>query len=158
MNKALYPGSFDPITVGHLDIITRASKIFDEIIIAIMVNPHKNYYFTQDDRIKMIQDSIVQLDNVKVIIGSGLSVDVAVLHDCNSMIRGIRNNNDFDNEMILNHYNKALNNQIETVFMITDPKYSFISSSGVKDILKNNKSIKEFVPKEAFDLIEKLNK
>ena len=158
MNKALYPGSFDPITKGHLDIIIRASKLFDEVIIAIMVNSDKKYLFTTYERIEMIKASISDLSNVKVIIGDGLSVDVAVLNNCNNMIRGIRNNNDFDNEMVLNHYNRSLNDKIETFFLITNPKYSFISSSGVKDILSNNKSIEAFVPKVVNEIILKLKK
>ena len=129
MIKAIYPGSFDPITVGHLDIIKRASSIFDELYVAIMVNPEKTSTFTAQERKIFIEECIKDLPNVKVVTGHKLTVDLAQSLDCKVMVRGIRAVTDYEAELALATSNMILNNEIETFFLVAKPELSFLSSS-----------------------------
>ncbi len=147
--KACYPGSFDPITLGHLDIIERASRMFDEVVVMIMHNPRKTCAFSVEDRKRMIEESIESLDgvnNVSVVIGSGLTVDYAKKVGANAIIRGIRAVSDYEYELQQATANLMLNHEIETLFLIAKPKYSFLSSSVVKEIALNKGDIKAFLP------------
>lgn len=147
MVKAIYPGSFDPITVGHLDIIKRASKNFDELYVAIMVNPDKNYTFTKEERLKMIEKCVKGLKNVKVVIGDGLTVNFAKKIGCSVIVRGIRAVTDYESELALATSNMSLNDKIETLFLVSRPELSFLSSSIAKEVASYGGDIDKFIPK-----------
>jgi len=155
MTKAMYPGSFDPITNGHLDIIQRASKMFDEVIITIMVNSKKNYTFNQVERKKLIEKCIKDYKNVKVIIGEGLTINMACKLNCNVIIRGIRAVADYEYELQQATTNMMLNDNIETVFLVARPKYSFLSSSIAKEIASFDGKIDLFIPKIISEDVQK---
>ncbi|HCK89075.1 MAG TPA: pantetheine-phosphate adenylyltransferase [Erysipelotrichaceae bacterium] len=149
--KAVYPGTFDPITKGHLDIIERAACIFDEVDVLIMVNVRKQCLFTEEERKQMIIDSLQGLENkdrINVRIGSGLTVRFAEKLNADAIIRGIRAVSDYEYELQQATANMVLNNKLETVFLIAKPEFSFLSSSVVKEIAMNGGDISEFVPEE----------
>ena len=143
---AVYPGSFDPITYGHLDIIERASKLYDEVIVLLMVNDEKKGTFTMEERKEMIDGATKHLENVRCEIGSGLTVDCCHRLNGNVLIRGVRAVSDYEYEMQLATANMALAKDIETVFLLARPKYSFLSSSVAKTIAANNGDLSFFVP------------
>ena len=147
MTKVLYPGSFDPITKGHMNIIEQASNLFDEVIVAVMQNPlKKTGLFTLEERVEIIKELYQKVDNVKVILGSGASVDVALLNECKAIIRGFRSLSDYDYEVQLQQLNKEIsNNMVNTVCLFADKEYQFISSSMVKEVLNFDKDISKYV-------------
>ena len=147
MTKVLYPGSFDPITKGHMNIIEQASNLFDEVIVAVMQNPlKKTGLFTLEERIEIIKELYQKVDNVKVILGSGASVDVALLNECKAIIRGFRSLSDYDYEVQLQQMNKEIsNNMVNTVCLFADKEYQFVSSSMVKEVLNLDKDISKYV-------------
>lgn len=155
MKKAIYPGSFDPVTVGHLDIIKRASKLVDELIVVVLINESKTPFFSLEERVLMLEDELKELDNVKVTCYKGLLVDFAKKENVNAIIRGLRGNVDFQYEIIMAQTNKALSESIETIFLITDSKYSYISSSTVKEVAAFGGDISKFVPKSVENKILK---
>ena len=155
MKKAIYPGSFDPVTVGHLDIIKRASKLVDELIVVVLINENKTPFFSLEERVLMLEDELKELDNVKVTCYKGLLVDFAKKENINAIIRGLRGNVDFQYEIIMAQTNKALSESIETIFLITDSKYSYISSSTVKEVAAFGGDISKFVPKSVENKILK---
>ena len=155
MAKAIYPGSFDPITEGHLDIIKRASKTFDELYVAIMKNPDKHYTFTEEERLKMIKKCVKSLPNVKVVIGSGLTIEYAKKLKCNVIVRGIRAVSDYESELSLATSNMMLNDKIETLFFVSRPELSFLSSSIAKEIASNGGDIDKFIPKPIHNDVKK---
>ena len=142
---AIYPGSFDPITNGHLDIIKRALKIFDKIIIAVGENPNKKYLFTVEERKEMIKDATKGL-NVEVDHFSGLLVDFAKKKKATAIIRGLRAVSDFDSEFQMALMNRKLNDQIETVFIMTRGMYSYLSASVVKEAASLGANLDGMVP------------
>ena len=146
MIKAIYPGTFDPITVGHLDVIERAAKIYDQLIIAVMENRSKTCTFSKEERKAMIEKCCSKIPNVKVVIGEGLTVDLAAKHKCKIIIRGIRAVSDYESELALATANLNLNDSIETVLMVAKPELSFLSSSIAKEIASFGGSIKEYIP------------
>ena len=159
MIKAIYPGTFDPITVGHLDVIKRASKIYDKLIVAVMENNKKNCTFTEVERKAMIEKCVKYLPNVKVVIGDGLTVDFAKKNNCNVIIRGIRAVSDYESELALATANMSLDEKIETVFMVAKPELSFLSSSIAKEIASFNGDISSYIPKPIIkDVSKKLYK
>ncbi len=147
MTKVLYPGSFDPITKGHMNIVEQASELFDEVIIAVMQNPMKSEgMFTIEERMKMIQALYKRMKNVKVISASGAAVDVAILHECKAIIRGLRSLSDYDYEVGLQQINKEISdNKVNTVCLFADKDYQFVSSSMVKEVFKLGKDISRYV-------------
>ena len=145
--KVCYPGTFDPITVGHLDIIERASNKFDEVIVLIMQNPRKKCMFTAEERKYMIEQCI-KADNVKVEIGTGLTVEYAKKLGASAIVRGIRAVTDYEYELAQATANMKLESTIETLFLIAKPEYSFLSSSVVKEIAMNGGSTKGLLPDE----------
>ena len=147
MTKVLYPGSFDPITKGHMNIIEQASNLFDEVIVAVMQNPlKKTGLFTLEERVEIIKELYQKVDNVKVILGSGASVDVALLNECKAIIRGFRSLSDYDYEVQLQQLNKEIsNNMVNTVCLFADKEYQFVSSSMVKEVLNLDKDISRYV-------------
>ncbi len=146
MKTAIYPGSFDPITKGHLDVLQRAAGMFDKVIIAVLTNSTKKSFLPIEDRLRLIREACKDLDNVEVDSFSGLTIDYARLKGANVLIRGLRAVSDFEYEMQLSQTNSALAPDINTVFLITKPKYNFISSSTVKEIAQMKGDISKFVP------------
>jgi len=151
---AIYAGSFDPITYGHLDVLKDGAKMFDKVIIAIADNPNKKCMFTVEERKELIRQSIKDLHNVEVDSFEGLTVDYAKKKGATILLRGLRAVSDFEYEMQLSQNNRALSEDIKTVFLITRPEYNFISSSAVKEILLNGGDISKFVPKEVWTKIK----
>lgn len=146
MTKVLYPGSFDPITKGHMNIVEQASELFDEVIIAILQNPKKNPMFTAQERLEMISELYKNYNNIKVVIGSGATVDIAILNDCKVIVRGLRSLTDYDYEVQMQQINKDIsNNQVNTICLFADKEYQFISSSMVKEVLSLDKDISKYV-------------
>lgn len=146
MQRAVYPGSFDPITYGHMDIIDRAAEVFDEVIVLIMYNDEKTGTFTVEERLDMVQNVIKKYDNVTVMAGDGLTVDMARKLGANILIRGIRAVTDYEYEMQLATANMVLAEDVHTVFLVAKPEYSFLSSSTAKSIAKCKGDISSFVP------------
>lgn len=151
MKIAIYPGSFDPITKGHLDILKTASEIFDKVIIAVAQNSAKNGLLPVETRVKLIKDSIKDIDNVEVDCFDGLTINYAKKRNAKVLIRGLRAVSDFEYELQLSQANSALDSDIKTVFLTTKPKYNFISSSTIKEIHINNGDISKFVPEPVFE-------
>ncbi|WHY02271.1 pantetheine-phosphate adenylyltransferase [Neobacillus sp. DY30] len=143
---AVCPGSFDPITYGHLDIIRRGAKVFDKVYVSVMNNSSKNPLFSVEERIKLIKEVTKDLSNVTVDEHSGLLVDYAKSVKANAIIRGLRAVSDFEYEMQITSMNRVLNDEIETFFIMTNSQYSFLSSSIVKEVSKYNGNISELVP------------
>lgn len=158
MRIAIYPGSFDPITKGHLDIIERSSKMFDQLIVVIMKNDKKTCLFSECERLEMIQQSCSNMGNVICDVGSGLSVDYAHRNNACAMIRGIRAVQDYEYELSTATANMYLNDKIETCFFMSKPEYSFLSSSTVKEMASYGADVSAFVSEEvAQKLKEKMN-
>ena len=151
---AIVPGSFDPITYGHIDIIKRSTQLFDEVIVAILVNPDKKYLFTLEEREEMINESIKDFNNVKVDSFSGLLVNYAKKVNSTVIVRGLRAVSDFEYEMQLTFMNKALDDNIETFYMMANKQYSFISSSIVKGVSGFGADLSKFVPKHVEERLE----
>lgn len=146
MKIAIYPGSFDPITKGHLDVLKTSSEIFDKIIIAVSKNSSKIGFLSVEERVELIKASVSGIDNVEVDSFEGLTVEYAKSKGAKVLIRGLRAVSDFEYEMQLSQTNSALSEEIKTVFLITKPKFNFISSSTVKDIALLGGDISKFVP------------
>ena len=145
MKRALFPGSFDPITLGHYDIIKRALDLFDEIVVAIGVNGDKNYMFTVEQRKEFIEKAFADEPKVKVTTYQGLTVDFCKEIDAQFILRGLRSPADFEFEKAIAHTNRKLS-QIETVFLLTAARTSFISSSIVRDVIRNHGDYTVLVP------------
>lgn len=161
MKIAIYPGSFDPVTKGHLDVLRRAAGMFDKVIIAVLKNSAKRSFLPIEDRLKLIQMSCDYdgLQNVEVDYFQGLTIDYARQKNANVLIRGLRAVSDFEYEMQLSQTNNALAPDINTVFLITKPKYNFISSSTVKEVAMMGGDISKFVPLPVAEYIkERINK
>ena len=143
--KAIYPGTFDPITFGHEDLVKRASNIFESIIVAVAYKTQKNTLFSFEDRFDMCREVLKKYKNVKVIKLDKLSVDHANELGAKVMLRGLRAVSDFEYEVQLSNLNRAMNPKIESIFLSPDEKYSFISSSVIKDIANHGGDLKKFV-------------
>lgn len=155
---AICPGSFDPITNGHLDIIQRGAKIFDEVVVVIFNNHSKSPLFTAEERAELIRQSVKNLPNVSVDISKGLLVEYAKKSNADAILRGLRAVSDFEYEMQITSMNKRLEPNIETFFMMTNTQYSYLSSSIVKEVARYNGDICDLVPKVVADALkEKFN-
>lgn len=153
MQKALYAGSFDPVTLGHLDIIERAAKITDQLVVAILENPNKTYLFTAEERKEHLQMVTKHLPNVEVMFFEGLCVDFAKKIGATVAIRGLRNSVDFANEFQMHLINGQLNNGLETIFLAADKEHLALSSTNVKEVATFGGNIDNMVPAEIRDLI-----
>lgn len=146
MSKAVYPGSFDPITNGHLDVITRAAAAFDEVLVAVVRNPNKDPLFTLEEREELIKQCTQHLPNVSVGRFSGLLVNYVEEQGANAIIKGLRAISDFEYEFQMALMNRKQNPRIETLFMMTSSRYSYLSSSLVKEVLRLGGCIQDLVP------------
>lgn len=146
MSIAIYPGSFDPVTYGHLDVIERASLITDRLIVAVLNNQAKNPLFTVEERVELLKRSVKHLKNVEVASFSGLTIDFAHLVGANVIVRGLRAVTDFEYELMLSQTNRKLAPDVDTIFLTTSLQYAYLSSSVVKEVAMFNGNISEFVP------------
>lgn len=146
LTVAIYPGSFDPITNGHLDVLHRASKLFDHVIIAVLINPSKTPFLSIDVRMNLIRESITDLKNVEVDSFEGLTVDYAVKKNAKVLIRGLRAVSDFEHEMQMAQINKTLNTEVETIFLVPKSEYNFLASSLVKEVSLLGGDVSQLVP------------
>lgn len=154
MRIAICPGSFDPVTLGHLDIINRARKIFDYTIIAVLINPEKHTAFTVEERIDMLRRCTKEMDRVEVDSFDGLVADYARIRNACAIVKGLRAMSDFEYEFQQALFNKKLNSDLETVFLTTSAENMFLSSSGVKQVASFGGDITHFVPDCILDDIE----
>ncbi|HOI64433.1 MAG TPA: pantetheine-phosphate adenylyltransferase [Mesotoga sp.] len=144
--KAVYPGSFDPITYGHIDLVERSSKIFDEVIVLVMENVNKKHFFAHEERMRMVRLAVSHIHNVTITTHSGLLVDFARENDVKVVIRGLRAVSDFEMELQMAHANKSMLADFETLFLMTETSNSFISSSMVREIASFGGDISKWVP------------
>ena len=158
MKKALYPGSFDPITFGHIDIIKRIHNHYDELIVLVANSPHKNYTFTSEERKSLAQKCLSGLGNVKVEIYDGLTVNYAKDNNINVMIRGLRAIADFEYEMAMANVNRTLSPDIETLIVFTSPEFNFVSSRMAKEVSLYNGDIEKLVPNEVVKALKNKRK
>ncbi|MBR5305061.1 MAG: pantetheine-phosphate adenylyltransferase [Candidatus Gastranaerophilales bacterium] len=151
---ALYPGSFDPITNGHLDVLERASAMFDEVVIAVLKHPEKKPFLTVEQRVELIKDTVKNMKNISVDSFDGLTVEFARKIGAKFLIRGLRTITDFEYEVQLCQTNQVIAPDIDTVFLPTKPQHNFISSSIVRELSKHKTDISKFVPKNVVEYLE----
>jgi pantetheine-phosphate adenylyltransferase len=153
--SAMYPGTFDPITLGHEDLVRRACRLFDRVVVAVAANPGKDPMFTLEERVELAEEALSEIDNVEVTGYTGLTVDFAREHDLAVIIRGLRAISDFEYEFQLANMNRHLTDEVETAFLTPTEKYTYISSSLVREIAKLGGDISEFVPPNVHEAILK---
>ncbi|MBQ7446939.1 MAG: pantetheine-phosphate adenylyltransferase [Eubacterium sp.] len=146
MKRAIYPGSFDPLTLGHIDIIERSSRLVDELIVAVLINSAKNSLFSINERVSMIKEAICDIPNVSVESFDGLTVDFAREREANMIVRGLRAVTDFEYELQIAQTNHIMNTDVDTIFLTTSLKYSYLSSTIVKEVASYGGDISKFVP------------
>ena len=151
--RVIYPGSFDPVTLGHVDIIKRASTLVDKLYVAVIKNKRKKSLFTTSERINMLRKVTKDIPNVEIEHFSGLTVDLAMQKEANVIFRGLRAVTDFEYELQLAQTNHKLNPDVDTVFLITNVEYAYLSSSIVREIASYNGAIESFVPESIIDEI-----
>ena len=153
MRRGVYPGSFDPLTLGHLDVIRRSAKLVDELVVAVLYNSSKNSLFSSDERVSMIKEVTADIPNVRVETFDGLLVDYMTAVDANIIVRGLRAVTDFEYELQMAQTNHIANSDVETIFLITGLEYSYLSSTIVKEFASYGGDISKFVPPELIDRI-----
>jgi pantetheine-phosphate adenylyltransferase len=146
MKRAIYPGSFDPVTNGHLDVVERARKLFDEVIVAVAHNDEKQPLFSLEDRLNFLRQTVGKLDNVRVAQFDGLLVGFAGTEKANAIIRGLRAVSDFEFEFQMALMNRKLDNNVETIFLMPKEEYTYLSSRLVKEIARLGGNVAKFVP------------
>jgi len=146
LRVALYPGTFDPLTNGHLSIIRRALRLFDRLVVGVALNPGKNPLFSVDKRVHFIEEATSGLKNVQILPFDNLLIDFARMHQANVIIKGLRAVSDFERELQMGLMNRRLDERLETLFMIPSQEYSFLSSSFVKEIARHNGNVDKLVP------------
>ena len=155
MKRAIYPGSFDPITNGHLDILRRACEVFDEVVVLVAVNPNKKFNFSPEERVEMIKEAVKDMKNVKVEHYEGLTVQYAKEHNSKHLIRGLRAVTDFEYEFQLAAANEFVDESVDMVFFMARGDKAFISSSAIMELVRNGVDVSNLVPPSVFN---KLNK
>ena len=153
MKIAVFPGSFDPVTLGHLDIVARAAKLFDRVYICTMVNAEKRGMFTAEERLELLRGSVAHLDNVEAELWSGLLVDYAREKGAQFLVKGVRNATDFDLEYSLARINTSIEPELETVLLCADPRYQHISSTMVREMVKYKQDLTRYMPRAAAELV-----
>ena len=148
MKVAVYPGSFDPITLGHLNVIERAAKLFDQVIVCVMVNSQKHYMFSEEERVGFICRVTQHLPNVESDSASGLLADYARRRHADVVIKGLRAVTDFENEFMMAMINHKLNDQLDTMFLLAEQKYLYLSSSTVKELGRYGADLTDFLPEQ----------
>ena len=158
MLKAIYPGSFDPVTYGHLDIICRSSKLVDELIVGVLCNKAKMPLFSAEERVRILEEVTKELDNVRIVPFHGLLVEFAAKMEAGLIIRGLRAITDFEYELQMSQTNHKLEPNVETMFLTTGIEYSYLSSTTVKEIAAFGGDLSQFVPETvAVELMKKIN-
>lgn len=155
MKVAIFPGSFDPLTLGHLDLIKRGSALFDQLAVAVMANSNKKPLFTLDERVQQVKEAVSGLDNVSVITSEGLTVDLMNKIGADYLMRGLRNSRDFEYERDIAAMNQFLDDQVETIFLLADPKYQHLSSSLLKEVTMAGGDISAYLPANINAALEK---
>lgn len=156
IRTAIYPGTFDPVTLGHLDIMRRALALCDRLVVAVALNPAKNPLFPSEQRVRFIQESLQDLDRIVVVPFDTLLTNFAVTHQANIIIKGLRAVSDFEYELQMGLMNRNLNDSLETVFMIPSQEFSFLSSNFVKEIARHGGDITQLVPPSVQEGLSKL--
>ena len=158
MTTAIIPGSFDPITLGHLNIIRRAAQIFDRVVVCVMKNSAKSYMFTMSERVELVQRVVARFDNIEVATTDMLLAEFAKGYEGAVIVKGLRAVSDFDYEFQIALINKKMNPELDTLFLTSSEKYTFLSSTVVKEMAAYGADLSEFAPKEIIDdIIEKTN-
>ena len=152
--KVLYTGSFDPVTVGHMDVIARANALFDHVIVAVLVNPDKQGFLSVEERVEALKACCEGMDHVKIVSSGGMAADLALQTGVDAIIRGIRDTGDVPSEMTMAHVNRALSG-VETIFLPADSEKSFVSSSIVRQLIAFHGDYGRFLPEKAAKIIEK---
>jgi pantetheine-phosphate adenylyltransferase len=155
MRRAIYPGSFDPVTNGHLDVIGRARKLFDEIVVAVVHNDEKQALFSLEERLALLGDALDKIDHVRVAQFDGLLVDFAVAQKANAVIRGLRAVSDFEFEFQMALMNRKLEDSVETIFLMPKEEYTYLSSRLVKEIARLGGNVSSFVPRPVAEALAK---
>lgn len=155
MRRAVYPGSFDPVTFGHLDVIERSASLVDELIVGVLINHAKTPLFSVEERVNMLQDVTKDIQNVRVEAFSGLSVEFVKQCDAKFIVRGLRATTDFEYELQMAHTNRSMDGSIDTLFLTTNLKYAYINSTTVKEVAYYGGDITHFVPEAVVDRIYK---
>lgn len=155
MKVAVYPGSFDPVTNGHLDIIKRTSKMVDKIIVAVLYNPSKNPFFSIEERMELLKEVTADIHNLEIDCFTGLLVDYVKEKNVDVIVKGLRAVSDFEYEFQMALMNKKLNPQVETIFMMTSSEFSYLSSSLVKEVFRFNGCISGLVPEKVIEAMKK---
>lgn len=155
MSTAVFPGSFDPVTKGHMDLIYRASKMFDALVLGVLINSSKQPLLTLEERVKLLGEVTNKMPNVRVEAFEGLLVDFVNKCDADAIVRGLRSAGDFEYELPLAQANYRLNGKADTIFLATSPQYSYVSSSAVKELMRYNADISDFVPMEALKYLNR---
>lgn len=153
MRKAIYPGSFDPVTLGHLDIIRRSSKLVDHLIVGVLNNSGKSPLFSLDERVNMLKEVTSDLENVEIISFSGLLVDFARKQQVQTIIRGLRAVTDFEYELAMSQTNRVVAPEVDTIFLNTSLKYAYLSSSMVKEVAMYGGDISKFIPEQVINQV-----
>lgn len=148
MSKAIFPGSFDPITLGHMDIIERSAKMFDEVIVVLLDNSEKKGCFAMEERLQFMEHSCAHIHNVRCMCDHGLTVEFARKQGANTIIRGVRSNKDYEYERDIASVNRHIAKEIETILLFSDVKYSFVSSTIIKEMLAYHQDVRAFVCEE----------
>ncbi len=154
MRRAIYPGSFDPVTLGHLDMISRSAKIMDELIVAVLINNAKNPLFSVEERVSMLEELTKDIPNVRVLSFDGLLVDFAKKEKANIIVRGLRAVTDFEYELQIAQTNRIVTPDIDTMFLITSLEYAYLSSTIVKEVASYGGDISKFVPEAILPRIQ----
>ena len=155
MKRAVYAGSFDPVTLGHLDIIRRSSMIFDEIIVGVLNNSAKSPLFSAEERVNMLEEATKEIENCRIVAFSGLLVDFARKMDTNVIVRGLRAVTDFEYELQIAQSNRVVAQDIDTIFLTTNIEYAYLSSSIVKEYASYRVDVSQFVPANVIPLLQK---
>lgn len=155
MSTAVFPGSFDPVTKGHMDLIYRASKMFDALVLGVLINSSKQPLLTLEERVKLLGEVTNKMPNVRVEAFEGLLVDFVNKCNADAIVRGLRSAGDFEYELPLAQANYKLNGRADTIFLATSPQYSYVSSSAVKELMRYNADISDFVPMEALKYLNR---